>query len=193
LRLSFYGNDELGSLALANVDLPEEQALKLILNYLRSPNGKKLKSEATAFDGNDVDDIVYAREVYNRAKELITKRKDGKVNTDLLNQIRISDPDFPLGKGTDSYVIKGQLGLDDVRDIDIEDLPLEYVGPELIPVVDAAQRTSTLMQNGWVWLGLANARMSRQPMAIYESILFRKEMRASGFEQKFIEQWTQRN
>jgi hypothetical protein len=33
-------------------------------------------------------------------------------------------------------VIKGQLGLDDVRDIDIEDLPLEYVGPELIPVVD---------------------------------------------------------
>jgi hypothetical protein len=124
LRLSFYGNDELGSLALANVDLPEEQALKLILNYLRSPNGKKLKSEATAFDGNDVDDIVYAREVYNRAKELITKRKDGKVNTDLLNQIRISDPDFPLGKGTDSYVIKGQLGLDDVRDIDIEDLPL---------------------------------------------------------------------
>jgi hypothetical protein len=190
LRLSFYGNDELGSLALANVDLPEEQALKLILNYLRSPNGKKLKSEATAFDGNDVDDIVYAREVYNRAKELITKRKDGKVNTDLLNQIRISDPDFPLGKGTDSYVIKGQLGLDDVRDIDIEDLPLEYVGPELIPVVDAAQRTSTLMQNGWVWLGLANARMSRQPMAIYESILFRKEMRTSGFEQKFIEQWT---
>jgi hypothetical protein len=190
LRLSFYGNDELGSLALANIDLPEEQALKLILNYLRSPNGKKLKSEATAFDGNDVDDIVYAREVYNRAKELITKRKDGKVNTDLLNQIRISDPDFPLGKGTDSYVIKGQLGLDDVRDIDIEDLPLEYVGPELIPVVDAAQRTSSLMQNGWVWLGLANARMSRQPMAIYESILFRKEMRTSGFEQKFIEQWT---
>jgi hypothetical protein len=47
LRLSFYGNDELGSLALANIDLPEEQALKLILNYLRSPNGKKLKSEAT--------------------------------------------------------------------------------------------------------------------------------------------------
>jgi predicted MarR family transcription regulator len=66
--------------------LPEEQALKLILNYLRSPRGKKLKSEATAFDGNDIDDITYAREVYNRAKELITKRKDGKVNTELLNQ-----------------------------------------------------------------------------------------------------------
>jgi hypothetical protein len=46
------------------------------------------------------------------------------------------------------------------------------------------------MQNGWVWLGLSNARMSRQPMAIYETVLFRKEMRSSGFEQKFIEQWT---
>ena len=191
LRLSFYGNDELGSLALANIDLPEAQAMKLITDYLKSPNGKKLKSEAMAVDGNDLDDITYAREIYNRAKELITKRKDGTVNTDLLNQIRQLDPDAPLGKGTDSYVIKGQLGLDDVRDIDIEDLPLEYVGPELIPVVDEARRTSTLMQNGWVWLGLSNARMSRQPMAIYESILFRKEMRASGFEQKFIEQWTQ--
>jgi hypothetical protein len=31
-----------------------------------------------AFDGNDLDDITYAREIYNRAKELITKRKDGK-------------------------------------------------------------------------------------------------------------------
>jgi hypothetical protein len=190
LRLSFYGNDELGSLALANIDLPEAQTMKLITDYLRSPNGKKLKSEAMAVDGNDLDDITYAREIYNRAKELITKRKDGAVNTDLLNQIRILDESATLSSGQKTYIINGKLSLDDVREIDIEDLPLEYVGPELIPVVDANQRTSTLMQNGWVWLGLANARMSRQPMAIYESILFRKEMRTSGFEQKFIEQWT---
>ena len=190
LRLSFYGNDEFGSLALANIDLPEAQTMKILTDWLRSPRGKQLKSEATAIDGNNIDDITYAREVYNRAKELITKRKDGTVNTELLNKIRQQDPSYPLGDGSNSYVIKGQLGLDDVADIDIEDLPLEYVGPELIPVVDDAQRTSTLMQNGWVWLGLANARMSRQPMAIYESVLFRKEMRNSGFEEKFIESWT---
>jgi len=190
LRLSFYGNDELGSLALANVDLPEAQAIKLITDYLKSPKGKQLKTEATAIDGNNIDDVVYAREVYNRAKELITRRKDGTVNTELLNQIRILDKDGVLNDGSQSYIINGRLSLDDVRDIDIEDLPAEYVGPELIPVVGENQRTSSLMQNGWVWLGLSNARISRQPMAIYESILFRKEMRASGFEEKFIESWT---
>ena len=190
LRLSFYGNDEFGSLALANIDLPEAQVMKLLTDYLKSSKGKQLKSEATAIDGSNIDDITYAREIYNRAKELISKRKDGTVNTNLLNKIRQLDPDAPLGKSTDSYIIQGKLGLDDVRDIDIEDLPLEYVGPELIPVVDEAQRTSSLVKNGWVWLGLSNARMSRQPMAIYESVLFRKEMRSSGFEQKFIDQWT---
>jgi hypothetical protein len=46
------------------------------------------------------------------------------------------------------------------------------------------------MKNGWVWLGLANARLSRQPMALYESIRIRKEMRSTGFEQKFIDEWT---
>ena len=190
LRLSFYGNDEFGSLALANIDLPEAQTMKILTDWLRSPRGKQLKSEATVIDGNNIDDITYAREVYNRAKELISRRKDGNINTELLNKIRQQDPTYPLGSGSNSYVIKGQLGLDDVVDIDIEDLPLEYVGPELIPVVDEAQRTSSLMQNGWLWLGLSNARMSRQPMAIYETVLFRKEMRSTGFEEKFIQQWT---
>jgi hypothetical protein len=82
------------------------------------------------------------------------------------------------------------LGLDDVRGIDLQDLPAEYVGPELVPVVEESQRTYNLMKNGWVWLGLANARISRQPMALYESIRIRKEMRSTGFEQKFIDEWT---
>ena len=191
LRLSFYGNDELGSLALANVDIPEDQAIKLILNYLRSPKGQRLKKEATAVDEKNLDDLTYAREVYNRAKELVTKRKDGTVNKDLLNKIRQLDPDAPLGKDVDTYVISGKLGLDDVRDIDIEDMPLEYVGPELVPVVEEAQRTSSIVKNGWVWLGLANARISRQPMALYEAISIRKEMRSQGFEKAFIDKWTE--
>ena len=42
-RLSFYGNDELGSIALANVDLPEDEAIDIIRNWLKTPNGQKLK------------------------------------------------------------------------------------------------------------------------------------------------------
>ncbi len=183
-RLSFYGNDELGSLALANVDLPESEAIDLIRNWLKSPKGQKLKSEAQAIDLTELDDITYAREVYNRAKELVTKRGDQKINLDLLNKIRTFDDD------TSQYVISGKLGLDDVQNIDINDLPLEYVGPELIPVVEESQRTPNLIKYGWVWLGLANARISRQPMALYEAVLVRKQMRDSGFEQKFIDDWT---
>jgi hypothetical protein len=190
LRLSFYGNDELGSLALANADLPEEQTMKILLNWLRDSRGVKLKSEATAINELDVDDITYAREVLNRAKQLITRRSDGEVNTELLDKIRQYDPSAPLGKGVKTFTITGKLGLDDVRSVDLGDLPAEYVGPELVPVVEESQRTYNLMKNGWVWLGLANARLSRQPMALYETIRIRKEMRNSGFEQKFIDDWT---
>ena len=191
LRLSFYGNDELGSLALANADIPEDKAMQLLLNWIRSPKGQRLKKEATAIDEKNLDDITYAREVYNRAKELITRRKDGNVNKDLLNKIRTLDPDAPLGSDVDTYIINGKLGLDDVRDLDIEDMPAEYVGPELVPVVEESQRTSSLVKNGWVWLGLANARISRQPMALYEAIRIRKDMRSEGFEQAFIDKWTE--
>ena len=190
LRLRFYGNDELGSLALANADLPDDQAMNILLGWLRTSRGKQLKSEATAVNELDTDDIRYAREVLDRAKQLVTRRKDGTINKDLLDKIREYDPSSPLGKGINTFTISGKLGLDDVRGIDLQDLPAEYVGPELVPVVEESQRTYNLMKNGWVWLGLANARMSRQPMALYESIRIRKEMRSTGFEQKFIDEWT---
>jgi len=190
LRLRFYGNDELGSLALANVDLPDDQAMNILLGWLKTSRGKQLKSEATAVNELDIDDIRYAREVLDRAKQLVTRRKDGKINKELLDKIRVNDPSAPLGKGINTFTISGKLDLDDVRSIDIENLPLEYVGPELVPVVEESQRTYNLMKNGWVWLGLANARLSRQPMALYESIRIRKQMRKSGFEQKFIDDWT---
>ena len=190
MRLSFYGNDELGSVALANVTLPEDEAIGIIVNWLKTPRGQQLKKEATAVSDLKIDDITYATKVYQNAKDLVTRRKDGEINVDLLNKIRQLDPNKPLGD-TDSYVITGKLGLDDVQNIDIEDMPLEYVGPELIPVVDADKITPSLIQNGWVWLGLANARISRQPMALYESILIRKEMRSQGFEKAFINKWTE--
>jgi hypothetical protein len=190
LRLRFFGNDELGSLALANVDLPDDQVMTILRNWLQSSRGKRLKSEATAISELNIDDIVYAREVLDRAKQLVTRRKDGSINKELLDKIRVNDPSAPLGKGVNTFTISGKLDLDDIRSIDIEDLPLEYVGPELVPVVEESQRTYNLMKNGWVWLGLANARISRQPMALYESIRIRKQMRKSGFEQKFIDDWT---
>jgi hypothetical protein len=184
LRVSFYGNDELGSVALANVDLPPDKAIRLIRDWLETPKGQQLKKEAIAVSDDKIDDITYATRVYKNAKDLVTRRKDNEINLDLLNKIRTFDDD------TNQYVISGKLGLDDAQNIDLGDLPLEYVGPELIPVVPMDKITPSLIQNGWVWLGLGNARISRQPMALYESVLVRKEMRDTGFEKKFIDEWT---
>lgn len=190
LRVSFQGNDELGSLALANVDLPEDQVIRILTDWLKTPRGLQLKKEATALNDVEFDDIKYATEVYNRAKDLVTRRDGKSINTELLDKIRQVDPSAPLGKGVKTYTITGKLGLDDVRNMNIDDLPAEYVGPELVPVVEGAQRTSSIVKNGWVWLGLANARLSRQPLALYETLRVRKEMRTDGFEQAFIDSWT---
>ncbi len=46
------------------------------------------------------------------------------------------------------------------------------------------------MQNGWVWLGLSNARISRQPIALNEMVKIRKEMRKAGFEKAFFDEFT---
>jgi hypothetical protein len=46
------------------------------------------------------------------------------------------------------------------------------------------------MENGWRWLGSANARISRQPIAINELLTIRKRMRKSGFEDAWIKSYT---
>jgi len=46
------------------------------------------------------------------------------------------------------------------------------------------------MENGWRWLGSANARISRQPIAINELLTIRKQMRKSGFEDAWINSYT---
>jgi hypothetical protein len=102
------------------------------------------------------------------------------VNTELLDKIRAFDPDL------DRYVISGKLTLDDLPD-DINAIPSSVVGPELVPVADVNNYTSPLMQKGWVWLGLSTARMSRQPIALYEVTKIRKQMRETGFEQAFYD------
>ena len=186
LRISFYSNDELGSIAVANLadDLAGESAgIKKIYDWLKTDRGQKLMKEARISGEAGIDELRYAQIVYNRAKEIFTKRVDGKLNTELLDKIRVFDPK------KNEFVVSGKIGLDDLPDSD-DFLPNSFVGPELVPISDTGNQTASFMKNGWVWLGLSNARMSRQPLAIYETINIRKEMRESGFEKVFIESYT---
>jgi hypothetical protein len=186
LRISFYGNDELGSIALANVTDDAEgsaKAIKAIKDWILDPKNSKIIDDARLLSGKNLTADEYARIVYNRAKAIVTRRDNGKVNTELLDNIRTFDADL------DRYVISGKLSLDDLPE-DINAIPATVVGPELVPVVENGNYTSPLMQKGWVWLGLSTARISRQPMALYEVTKIRRQMRETGFEEAFLRAYT---
>ena len=186
LRISFYGNDELGSIALANLaddSKGSAKAIKAIKDWILDPKNSKIINDARLLSGKNLTADEYARIVYNRAKAILTKRGDGKINTELLDKIRTYDADL------DRYVISGKLSLDDLPD-DINMIPATVVGPELVPVVENGNYTSPLMQKGWVWLGLSTARISRQPIALYEVAKIRKQMRETGFEDAFLKAYT---
>ena len=181
LRISFYGNDELGSIALANVDEPIK-AVKAMKEWLNDPKNAQVLKDARLSAGKNLSIDEYAQIVYNRAAAIVTGR-NGKINTNLLDKIRTYDADL------DRNVISGKLSMDDLPD-NLDEIPTSVVGPELVPVADVNNYTSPLMQKGWVWLGLSTARLSRQPIALYEVTKIRKQMRKSGFEDAFYKAFT---
>jgi len=185
LRISFYGNDELGAIALANLSDDADEAantIKTIRSWLEK--NQQLVSDARLLAGRELSLDEYAKIVYDRAKSLVTERSTGKINTALLDKIRVFDD--TLGR----YKIEGKLTLEDIYEIPEEAIPKSVVGPELVPVSDVDNYTAPLMQNGWVWLGLSNARISRQPIALNEMVKIRKEMRKAGFEKAFFDEFT---
>jgi hypothetical protein len=189
LRISFYANDELGAIAIANLsDNTDEaaRAVTTIANWIKTDKGKKLMSEARITSTDQVSELEYAQLVYNRARQLFARRSDGMLNTELLDKVRVFDP--IEGK----YTVSGRLSLDDLPKTaeGLDNLPAAVVGPELVPVSGSGNVTADVMKNGWVWLGLANARMSRQPLALYEMVQIRKTMRSTGFEDAFISNYT---
>jgi len=179
MRIGYYANDELGTLAVANLD---DQARYLVRarEWLKTKNGKEFLKDARASTQMDSESLL--RLTHNRAKELFTKSGDGSLNIDLINRIRTVD------KNGD-YIVTGKLSLDDLPANDF-DIPSVVVGPTLVPAVPLDQVTSAVMTKGWTFLGLANARMSRQPIVLEEMIKIRKQMRETGFEKKWIESYT---
>jgi hypothetical protein len=179
MRISYYGNDELGAIALANAD--QANAVDLVYDWIIK-HPEFTKNARLAAQG--IDEMQHAKIVVNRAKEIIAKRKvddtgNAVVNTALLDKIRAFDDE----KG--QYVISGRLSLDDLPS-NIDDIPEYVIGPTLVPVADAGSYTASIMTKGWTWLGLANARLSREPLVINEMVKIRKQMKKSGFYDAYI-------
>ena len=176
MRISYYSNDELGAIAIANLD--QKDAVAKIFAWLDDPQNKKIV-DAFRLETNGYTKQEHAEIVYKAARELFEKQNKD-LNLDLLNKVRQIDDK------TGEYVVRGKLSLDDLPDNEL-DIPEYVVGPQLVAVSDTGNYTSSLMEKGWTWLGLSNARLSREPLALAEMIRIRKEMRKSGFEDAFIQ------
>jgi hypothetical protein len=174
-QIGKYANDDLGKIAIANLD-DQGEFLKQGRVWLQTKAGKQYLKDAQL--SNDMSETELLNLAFKRSKDHFVKR-DGNINLDFLNKIRVMDKS---GK----YKVEGKLSIDDMPTNDA-DIPTAIVGPTLVPSVPIDQTTSTVMRTGWAWLGLANARMSRQPLVLNEMVAIRKEMLKTGFEKKWIE------
>ena len=180
MRIGYYSNDKLGRIAVANLadsDEGAQAAIGKIADWLNDPENAK-QVAAFRMGERGISNEEHAKRVYDAAKQLFVK-KDGKINQDLLSKVRTFDEE------TGAYRITGKLGLDDLPN-NIDDVPDYIVGPQLVPISDTGNYTTSIMEWGWDWLGEANARLSREPMVLSEMIKLRKQFDDSGFEKAFI-------
>jgi hypothetical protein len=184
LRVSYVANDELGAIAVANLDKPDV-AVRLIADYLRK-NPKVV--DDSIFKAKEISVDEHAQIVFDRTRKVFETRRvdaDGvkELNMNLLEKVRTVDENG-------EYVVSGRISLDDLYTQSDMDLPENVIGPQLVPVTDSGNYTASLMENGWRWLGMANARISRQPIVVSEMLDIRKQMRKTGFEDAWIASYT---
>jgi hypothetical protein len=180
MRINYIANDKLGAVAVANLD-NKELAIAKIMQWMQDNPGFRKEAQLAA---KGQDERQHAELAYKRAKEVFEKRGttpggEKEINLDLLNKIRTQNDQG-------DNIISGQLSLDDVSRLDDADIPSYVLGPQLVPLSESGNITASLVSKGWTWLGLANARMSRQPMVFNEIISIRKQMKKSGFEEAYI-------
>jgi thioredoxin reductase len=181
MRIGYYSNDEIGAIAVANLD-NKAVAIREILEYMdNNPEFRRLAQ----LEARGVTDAEHAEIIYTRAREIFeTKRvgKDGlkEINIELLDKIRFRN------EQTGKMAISGQLGIDDLPKL-FDDVPEYAIGPELIPISEAGNITASLVTHGWKWLGMGNGRISREPMVFNEIIAIRRSMKKSGMEAAYIQ------
>ena len=178
-RINYYANDELGAIAVANLD-NKEVAIAKIMDWMVKNPGFRKEAQLAA---RGIDERQQAEIVYRRSKEIFEKRGASaaatkEVNLDLLNKIRVKNEEG-------DWVISGKLSLDDLPTV-ADDMPEYVLGPKLVPISDSGNVTASTISKGWTWLGMANARLSREPIVFEEIIRLRKSMKASGLENQYV-------
>jgi hypothetical protein len=175
LRIGYYANDELGTKVLANLD-DREKAVGLAKQWL--DENPEIASRFRWKDF-DTDNQGHAENIYDGIKQIMVKSDDETINTDLLNKIRTWDEE------AQQYNITGKLSIDDLPTLEA-DVPSYIIGPKLVAVSESGNYTASIQELGYTWLGEANARMSREPIVMWNMIQMRKDFEKTGFEDAFI-------
>lgn len=181
VQLGISTNDSLASIAVRHLD-DRPKAVEEMRKYLAELSPKARERFQLYSAGGNIN--VHAERAYEAVKNLFSKR-NGEINTALLNKVRYTDDSGKV------VVSSKQLTIDDLPGVGDANLVPEYIsGPTLVPVADTGNFAASLADKTWDAMGEANARFSREPIVINEMIRIRKEMAESGFEKRFIEQHT---
>jgi hypothetical protein len=173
--------DEVGNIAVRNL-LDEGKAIDELTAYFKSLSQVE-RERFQLYSVPGETEQTHAKRVFQATKNLFSK-ENGDVNEELLAKVRFVD-----GLGN-VKVSSRNLGLDDLPDMqDFALAPKWITGPVLVPVTEG-QFASGITEKLWDYMGEANARFSREPLVIYQLINIRKDMRATGFEQRIMDQFT---
>lgn len=182
VQIGIVSKDELGRIALMNLDNDGTRAINAVQDYLdKLPLAER---ERFSLYSTGASTRVHAERVVAATKNLVSKR-NGDVNDELLSKIRFRNEKGKMVISTKDF------RLDDLPNKNNADLAPEWVtGPTLVPVSDSDNFAASLVDKTWDYMGEANARFSREPLVIDSMIRIRKDMRATGFEKRIMEQFT---
>ncbi len=178
-QIGIMTQDDIGRIAIKFLD-NEEEAVEAIFKYLKSLPKSERDQYQLYFRGGS--ERIHAQRAYIAVRNLFSKQ-NGDLNVDLWNKVRKTD--------TDGYVKVSAKGL---RLTDLPTTPTEapqfISGPTLVPVSEGDNFAASMFDKGWDAMGEANARWSREAIVLNEVIGFRKELDASGFTKRIIDNLT---
>ena len=183
IQLGITSNDSLAKIAVKHLD-DEETALKEMAKYLSKLSPAELNRFELYSEGLGGNISVHAKKAYDAVRNLYSKR-NGDINKDLLAKVRKIDKDGNIVVSTKELSIEDLPGTKDSK------LTPEFIsGPTLVPVAESGNFAASLTDRAWDAMGEANARFSREPIVLNELIRIRKDMAASGYEQRIMDFYT---
>lgn len=174
--INIWSKDSLGKIAMENIDgiAGNQKAIDAVADYLRN-NPKlwaKFRAEAKTTTIED-----HAKSVVDTVAGLFAK-EDGRLNREL------------FGKTVrDGKIYANDLTLSDLPK-SAADTPRSISGPVFVPIAEADNITSTLIEKGYDWMGEMNARYSREPIVLDAILRIRSRMDRTGFEKEFMRRMT---